>query len=162
MLSPLSEPEKESSSAKKKKHKKVQDFVLNITVPLECSFVRKAAALSTRSTLVAHQIIKCFCFIDVFSEVEEEAATVGKCSSPKRSSRWWQFCKRKVSSLFLSSYVTAGLRSFRLQSCANKVSLTVKRRTRWANQFWVGKKRPVAAVHFLSKPLMELPCRQLP
>ena len=36
----LSEPEKESSSAKKKKHKKVKDFVLNITVPLECSFVR--------------------------------------------------------------------------------------------------------------------------
>ena len=74
--------------------------------------VRKAAALSTGSTLVAHQIINCFCFIDVFSEVEEEAATIGKCSSSKRRSRWWQFCKRKVSSLFVTSYVTTGLRSF--------------------------------------------------
>lgn len=150
MLSRLSEPEKESSSAKKKKHKKVQDFVLNVTAPLECSFVRKAAALSTGSTLVAHQIIKCFCFIDVFSEVEEEAATIGKCSSLKRRSRWWQLCKRKVSSLFLSSYVTAGLRSFRLQSCAKIVSLTVEKRTRWANQFWVETKRPVVATPFLN------------
>ena len=45
---------------------------------------------------------------------------------------------------------------------APRVSLAAKKRSRWANQFWVETKRPVAAVHVLSKPLKELPCRELP
>ena len=45
---------------------------------------------------------------------------------------------------------------------APRVSLAAKKRNRWANQFWVETKRPVAAVHVLSKPLKELPCRELP
>ena len=45
---------------------------------------------------------------------------------------------------------------------AQRVSLAVKKRSRWANQFWVKTKRPVTAVHVLRKPRKELPCRQLP